>query len=155
MTETAIKVREMTADDLDAVLAVRLSTRENAITLLELQEDYGITTEGLALAMESHVRGWLCECGGRVAGFAMGDTSNGEVQVVAVHPDFEGRGIGRQVLRSVCAWLFAEGHAQLWLGANPDPGIRATGFYARLGWRRTGVMKGEDEVLVLDLPPDS
>ncbi len=145
-------LREMTAADLDAVLAIRLSTRENAITLQELEQDYGITTEGLARAMETHVRGWLCEVDGSVAGFSMGDASNGEVQVVAVHPGFENLGIGRCVLQAVCDWLFSEGHARLWLGANPDPNIRATGFYEKLGWRRNGEMKGEDEVLVLMKP---
>ena len=64
------------------------------ITLQELEQDYGITTEGLARAMETHVRGWLCEVDGSVAGFSMGDASNGEVQVVAVHPGFENLGIG-------------------------------------------------------------
>lgn len=144
----------MTVDDLDAVMEVRFSTRENAITLKELEEDYGITRESMVKAMQSHVRGWLCELEGSVAGFAMGDVENGEVQVVAVHPDFEGRGIGAQVLGAVCDWLFSEGHAQLWLGANPDPEIRATGFYAKLGWIPTGVMKGYDEVLVLNAPTD-
>ncbi|WP_161974022.1 GNAT family N-acetyltransferase [Hwanghaeella grinnelliae] len=142
----------MTAADLDPVLAVRLSTHENAITRQELEEDYGITTEGLARDMKTHIRGWLCEVDGRVAGFSMGDASNGEVQVVAVHPDFEGCGIGRRVLAAVCDWLFAEGHARIWLAANPDLDIRATGFYEKLGWRRNGAMKGEDEILVLVKP---
>lgn len=141
--------REMRIDDLPAVLALRAATRENAMTLEELEEDYGITPESLAQSMQSHVRGWLCECEGEVVGFAMGDRANGEVQVVAVLPDFEGRGIGKALLRQVRDWLFAEGYEEIWLGANPDPQVRATGFYRRLSWRRTGVMKGDDEVLRL------
>ena len=141
--------RPMTAADLPAVFAVRLATVENAVTLEELAEDYGITPESLAAAMETHVQGWLCEDGGRAVGFAMGDRSNGEVQVVAVLPGYEGRGIGRALLLEVQQWLFAQGHEEIWLGANPDPGVRASGFYRRLGWRRTGVMKGGDEVLRL------
>lgn len=140
----------MTAADVGAVLEVRLSTRENAITLQELEEEYGVTPESMARAMSANVRGWLCEAGGRVAGFSMGDASNGEVKVVAVHPDFERRGIGKQVLEAVCDWLYAQGHRRIWLRANPDPDIRATGFYHRLGWRRSGRMMGEDEVLTLD-----
>jgi ribosomal protein S18 acetylase RimI-like enzyme len=146
--------RPMTAADLPAVFAVRLATVENAVTLEELAEGYGITPQSLAAAMETHVRGWLCEDGGgedggRAVGFAMGDRSNGEVQVVAVLPGYEGRGIGKALLLEVQAWLFSEGHEEIWLGANPDPGVRASGFYRRLGWRRTGVMKGGDEVLRL------
>jgi ribosomal protein S18 acetylase RimI-like enzyme len=144
-----LSYRPMTAADLTAAFDVRLATVENAVTMEELAEDYGITPESLAAAMETHVQGWLCEDGGRAVGFAMGDRSNGEVQVVAVLPSHEGRGIGKALLLAVQDWLFAEGHEEIWLGANPDPAVRASGFYRRLGWRRTGVMKGGDEVLRL------
>jgi len=141
--------REMTADDVPAVLAVRFATRENAITLEELAQDYGITPARIAESLKGDVRGWLCAAEGDVVGFAMGDRATGEVQVVAVLPDFEGRGIGKTLLAKVCDWLFAEGHDEIWLGANPDPQVRASGFYRQLGWRRTGVMAGNDEVLRL------
>jgi len=150
--------RRMTVDDLPAVLAVRFATRENAITLEELENDYGITPASLAEAMQSHVRGWLCEAEGKAVGFAMGDRSNGEVQVVALLPDYEGRGIGKTLLGLARDWLFEAGHKEIWLRANLDPTVRATGFYRRLGWRRTGVMKGGDEVLKLrrsDVPVES
>lgn len=146
---TAPTFRRMGVDDLPAVFAVRLSTVENAITAWELEEAYGITPASLAETMRSHVQGWLCEVDGAVVGFAMADRSNGEVQVVAVLPSHERRGIGRTLLAMVCDWLFAEGHAEIWLRANPDPGIRATGFYRALGWRATGQNMGEDQVLTL------
>src|SRR3546814_4797097 len=65
--------RPMTATDLPAVFAVRLATVENAVTMEELAEDCGITPKFLAAAMETHVRCWLCEDGGRAGGYAMGD----------------------------------------------------------------------------------
>ena len=139
----------MTVDDLPAVFAVRLSTVENAITIDELRDDYGITQESLAESMGTHVCGWLCEDADIVVGFSMGDQKNGEVQVVAVRPNYEGRGIGKTVLSLVTDWLFAAGHQEIWLGANPDPTIRAYGFYRRLGWQATGRFKGEDEIMVL------
>ncbi|MEQ8354434.1 MAG: GNAT family N-acetyltransferase [Kiloniellaceae bacterium] len=139
----------MTADDIPAVLALRLSTVENAVTLEELKADYGVTPESLAAGMRCDVRGWLSEQDGKVLGFAMGDRSNGEVQVVAVLPGLEARGIGKAVLSKVRDWLFSEGHDEIWLRANPDPDVRASGFYRRLGWRRTGIMRGGDEVLRL------
>ena len=139
----------MAVDDLPAVLELRLSTAENAISLEELEQDYGITPQSLAEAMKTHVQGWLCEAEGTVVGFSMGDRSNGEVQVVAVRPGYEGLGIGKTLLARVRDWLFSQGHDEIWLGANPDPGVRAHGFYRKLGWRATGAMKGEDEVMVL------
>jgi hypothetical protein len=38
----------------------------------------------------------------------------------------------------------------VWLAANPDPAGRAHGFYRSLGWRPTGEMQHDDEILVLD-----
>ena len=145
----ALTFREMKIGDLPAAFAVRLSTLENAVTMQELEEHYGITPESLSTAIRAHVRGWLCEDAGRVVGFAMGDRSKGEVQVVAVLPEYEGRAIGKDLLDRVTAWLFSEGHQEIWLLSNPDPDVRAQGFYRKLGWRATGVRKGDDEVMVL------
>lgn len=147
----------MTPADLSEALELRASTRENAITADELERDYGITAESVTRAMAVHVRGWLCHtregpADDRMVGFAMGDAETGEVLVVAVHPDFEGRGVGTWILSAVRDWLFSLGHEQLWLGANPDPALRAGGLYRRLGWRPAGRMTGQDEVLVLDRP---
>lgn len=143
-----LRYRKMTPADLPAVFSVRLSTIENAITMEELEEDYGITPESLAKAMSSHVSGWLCEDSEAVVGFSMGDRLKGEVQVVAVLPEYEGNGIGKSLLTKVQNWLFSKGQEKIWLRANPDPTIRAYGFYRKLGWQATGRMKGDDEIMV-------
>ena len=146
--------REMQVQDLPAVFELRVSTRENAVTLEELEEDYGITPASLAEAMTRDVKGWLSEEQGLVVGFATGDRSNGEVQVVAVRPGFEDRGIGKQLLGFVQRWLHQEGHDEVWLLSNPDSGIRAHGFYRKLGWQPTGERRGYDEVLRRKAAPD-
>jgi ribosomal protein S18 acetylase RimI-like enzyme len=143
-----LRYRQITPADLPAVFSVRLSTIENAITMRELEDDYGITLDSLAKAMSSHVKGWLCEDSEVVVGFAMGDRLNGEVQVVAVLPEYERNGIGKSLLTKVQNWLLSEGHEEIWLGSNPDPTIRAYGFYRKLGWQATGRMKGYDEIMV-------
>lgn len=148
----ALTFRQMGIDDIPATFEVRLSTVENAITMAELDLHYGVTPESLADAMRSDVAGWLCADRTAVVGFAMGDRRSGEVLVVAVRPEYEGRGIGRALLARVQAWLFDEGHQALWLLANPDPKVRASGFYRRLGWRATGRRRGADEVLKLRRP---
>ncbi len=141
--------RKMTPADVPAALETRFATVENPISLAELERDYGVTPAGIAAALAGDVGGWLCEAGTRVAGFAMGDRNTGEVLVVAVHPDYEGRGIGKMVLDRVCAWLFAARHTRVWLYSNPDPSLRAHGFYRHLGWRATGERRGDDELLDL------
>ena len=141
--------RQLQISDLPAALTVRLSTVENAITIEELESHYGITPQSVSEAMKSHVKDWLCEASGRLVGFAMGDRSNGEVQVVAILPEYEGRGIGKDLLMRVQTWLFSEGHEEIWLLANPDPNTRAHGFYRKLGWRATGSLREDDEVMKL------
>ncbi len=147
-----LSYRQMNLDDLPAAFSVRLSTVENAITIERLETDYDITPESLAEAMKSQVKGRLCEDYELVVGFSMGDSSTGEVQVVAVLPDYEGNGIGRTLLTQIQNWLFSEGHEEIWLITTPDPGTRAYGFYRKLGWRATGRMVDDDEIMVLRKP---
>lgn len=152
-----LSYREMTIADIPAALALRVATIENAVTMEELEQDYEVTAESLAGAMQSAVRGWLCEdtaaeAASRVVGFAMGDRSGGEVLVVAVRPGCEGRGIGKSLLLQVQDWLFSEGFEEIWLLSNPDPAVRAHRFYRRLGWQATGRRKGGDEILTLRRP---
>lgn len=144
--------RPLTANDIPAVFAVRTSTRENTLTMEQLRDDYGVTPESMAVGLAATLRGWLCEEQDEVVAFAIGDGATGEVNVVAVLPGHEGRGIGKALLGRVQDWLFSMGHREIWLLANPDPAIRATGFYRRLGWRRTGEVRGTDEVLTLSAP---
>jgi len=143
------QIREIQVKDLPTIFDVRLSTVENAVTLEVLARDYDTTPESLADAMRTDVKGWLGEKSGRVAGFAMGDRGSGEVLVVAVRPEFEGQGVGGQLLAKVQSWLFSQGYEAIWLRASPDAGTRAHGFYRRLGWQPTGRMAGEDEILTL------
>jgi ribosomal protein S18 acetylase RimI-like enzyme len=141
----------MQLDDLPAVFAVRVSTAENALTMEQLERDYGVTPQSLAEGMKSDLKGWVCEEAGAVVGFAIGDRSTGEVHVVAVRPEYEARGIGKNLLSHVQTWLFSEGRQLIWLLANPDQRTRAHGFYRHLGWRPTGTLKGNDEVMTLQL----
>lgn len=58
-----------------------------------------------------------------------------EVLELAVHPDAEGNGIGRQLLSMIVAgqpaWLLTAEHAR-----------RAVAFYRRQGWQRLGAANG-------------
>lgn len=141
-------IREMTAADLPEAFLVRTATRENVITL-ETLSSYGITEASLAEAMIFDVKGWVSESAGRITGFVMGDKSTGEMQVLAILPDFENKGIGSKLLLKVTEWLFSNGHQQLWLKTTPNQSFRAYGFYQHFGWMPTGKMDSEDEVFVL------
>jgi GNAT superfamily N-acetyltransferase len=81
----------------------------------------------------------------------MGDSGKGEVLVLAMLPDFEGRGIGATLLSRVVEWLRSFNPARVWLSASSDPATRAYGFYRAAGWRPIGeIDTNGDEILVLD-----
>lgn len=144
-----LKVRKIQIDVISATLAVRLTTVENAVTMREWGRAHGVTPHSLSDAMKSQVKGWVCEEAASIVGFAMGDRSKGEVPVVAVRPEYKRKGIGRSLLTHVREWLFSEQHDEIWLLANPDPLIRATGFFRKRGWQATGTFMGNNEVLKL------
>jgi ribosomal protein S18 acetylase RimI-like enzyme len=55
--------------------------------------------------------------------------------VIAVLPEYEGKGIGRKLLELVQDWLF-ESNDKLWLQTEDNSNNRAYGFYLRMGWER-------------------
>ncbi|WP_255989057.1 GNAT family N-acetyltransferase [Chitinolyticbacter albus] len=141
-------IRETQLADLPELFRVRAATRENALSV-DYLATLGITPESAARSMASgESRGWLCEIDGRIVGFASGDRSSGEMLVLAVLPEYEGRGIGRALLQRVRDWLADCGCPRVWLAANPDPAGRAHGFYRRCGWQPLGEYSNGDEILI-------
>ena len=70
--------------------------------------------------------------------------------VLALLPEYENRGLGRQLLGTVVQQLRDNGHRRLFLGCSPNPSRRSFGFYRHLGWRSTGTSdRFGDEVLEL------
>ena len=135
---------------MEAIFELRAATRENAVSRERLAE-LGITPASVAGALaHEETRGWVGVAGLRVAGFCIAHGQHGEVQVLAVRPEFEGRGVGRALLSHAVEWLRTCAPPRIWLGASGDPRTRSHGFYRWLGWRPTGERDAHgDEVLVL------
>jgi GNAT superfamily N-acetyltransferase len=64
----------------------------------------------------------------------MGHAKTGEMWVIAVLKEFEGRGVGRALIARVEEWLAKVGWSEVWLTTDVDENFRAVGFYKRLGW---------------------
>lgn len=135
----------MTSADIYAAFRIRTSTTENALSMQDLEEWYGLTPATLTVAMQGSASGWVCEVDKEIVGFAMGDADEGELTVLAVLPEYEGKGIGKQLLAEVEQWLFGLGHKELWLMTTPDPALRAYNLYTSQGWSPTGEIDDEDE----------
>ena len=133
--------REIVAADVPALFYVRPRTRENALTLEELQR-LGITPQTVTESLAASTKGWLCEGDGQVVAFAMADRASGEFLVIAVLPEYEKRGIGGKLMSMTTQWLAASGCTRTWLTTDLDTTLRAYGFYRRQGWTDWKVERG-------------
>jgi ribosomal protein S18 acetylase RimI-like enzyme len=136
-----LEIREIAAADAPALLHVRTRTRENAYTLEQL-ERLGITAGSVAEKLATCYRGWLCADTDQVVGFCMADCSTGELWVIAVLPEYEGRGVGDRLMGLAEEWLWASGCTRAWLTTDVDTKLRAYGFYRRRGWTDWKVENG-------------
>lgn len=130
--------RPARGEDAAEFIRIRALTRENAVSATRLRA-LGITVDSWAGDLRSGgVVGFVAWRGRRMLGYCCGDAASGEIVVLALLPEAEGQGIGRELLRLVVAALAQRGHARLFLGCSTDPDSRSYGFYRHLGWRSTG-----------------
>lgn len=134
--------RQAATADIPGMSFVRLAVREN-----RLSNPARITPVMYADHLGPRGRSWVGECEGRVVGFSAGALPSpghdASIWALFVLPEYEGLGIGKQLLALAVEWLFAEGAPRIVLGTAV--GTRAEAFYERLGWRR-GAMRDGVEV---------
>src|SRR6185503_14710659 len=120
---------------LEELFSVRARTLQNRASK-EWLATRRIITAAIAVRMTSGtVRSWACFDEGVLFGFCNGAGTSGEVVVLSVLPEYEGKGIGKRLLLRVVEWLRSAGFKEPWLAASPDPNIRGHGFYRALGWK--------------------
>jgi GNAT superfamily N-acetyltransferase len=143
-----LEYRPAVPEDVAECIVVRGKTRQNAFSEDQLR-DIGITSTSWAENVRTGaVSGYVCIAAGAIVGFCFGMSDTGEIAVVAILPDFEGRGIGKALLGRTSEVLATLGHTRLFLGCSPDPDSRSYGFYRHLGWRSTGTFDQHgDEIL--------
>jgi len=139
---SAVKFREMTAADVPAALSyVRPRTRENAMTLEEL-ERLGINAQSVAESLVKSTKGWVCDDSGEVVAFSVADRATGEFLAIAVLPEYEGKGVGGRLMALAEEWLAASGCKRAWLTTDLDTTLRAYGFYRKRGWSDWKIERG-------------
>jgi GNAT superfamily N-acetyltransferase len=145
-----IHYRPAVSADAAECVALRGRTRENAISAATLAS-LGITAGSWASNIETgRLPGYACTDGDGIVGYCFGDKDTGEIVVLAVLPQYEGRGIGKTLLLRVVQDLRSLGYERLFLGSSSDRSHRSHGFYRHLGWRPTGSFDDNgDEVLEL------
>lgn len=126
-------IRKVTKGDIPDLFAIRIATWENERGAEELA-GLGITHESVRAMLGASHQGWIAHENGRPVGFAMANRETGELWVISVLAEYEGRGIGRALMEQAEGWLFAEGWKEIWLSTYLEEHWRAVGFYRHLGW---------------------
>lgn len=131
-------IREATVEDIREMMKVRISVKENILTdpsrVTDADNEEYLTKRG---------KGWVYELDGEIVGFAIVDLKDDNVWALFLHPEAEGKGIGKQLHHQMLNWYFSQGKEKIWLGTEPN--TRASGFYRKMGWQQTGML-GEDEM---------
>lgn len=147
-----LKYRPAQSEDAEECVALRGKTRQNAASE-EWLRSIGVTSKSWGEGIHSGtLPGHVCTVGGNIIGYCFGARETGEIVVLALLPDFENRGIGRELLNRMVQELAELGHSRLFLGCSPDPMSRSHGFYRHLGWSSTGTFDQHgDEILEFNI----
>ena len=129
--------REAIIDDIKQMQIVRNAVKENVLSNPELIKDADyipfITSNG---------KGWVCEIDEQIVGFAIVDIKEKNIWALFVHPNFEAKGIGKQLHKIMMDWYFTKTKETIWLSTEPKS--RAEIFYRMNGWKEVGTYgKGE------------
>ena len=117
--------------DIPAMHALRLGVREN-----RLSDPSRVTQADYERRLAQPGASWVAEVNGTTAGFAIADFPSRSVWALFVKPGFEGRGIGRFLLRQVTQNLEAAGPGTI--HRSTEAVTRAERLYAAAGWTRRG-----------------
>jgi len=133
-----VQFREAIIEDIPQIQRVRNSVKENVLSHPNLVtdadcEDY-ISLRG---------KGWVCEADGTIVGFSIADLKDNNIWALFLHPEYEGKGIGRKLHQLMMDWYFSQTDKTVWLSTAPNS--RAETFYRKAGWTETG-MHGSGEI---------
>ena len=129
--------REAVIKDIPQIQIVRNSVKENMLSNPAL-----ITDEDCATFITQRGKGWVCEMNDRIVGFSIVDLKENNIWALFVHPEFEGKGIGKKLHDIMLDWYFDQTKKTVWLGTAPN--TRAEKFYCKAGWKEIGLHgKGE------------
>ena len=93
-------------------------------------------------------KGWVCECDGKLVGFAIADLVEENLWALFIRPEYDGRGIGKKLMELALHWYFSKNKQRIWL--STAPGTRAEIFYKMQGWTEFGRMENGEVLFQLE-----
>jgi GNAT superfamily N-acetyltransferase len=132
-------IRPATRSDIPRIIEIRDSVHDNLLSDPDL-----VTEAGAAWLIDNRALWIWQEADGLVTGFSAGDVRDGSIWGLFVAPGYEGKGIGRALLKTACDALRESGHPFATLTAAP--GTRAEWHYRADGWTVTATNQKGDLV---------
>jgi len=133
-------IRVATEADVESLFDIRTSVLENHQSRAGLAR-VGVTPDSVAQMLHSSSRAWIASERKQDVAFSMADASDATVFAMFVRPAFEGRGLGRILMKRAEEWLFEQGCVEIWLLTDANRDVRANGFYRHLGWDDAGIQQ--------------
>src|SRR6476469_6190253 len=130
--------REATINDIPAIQVVRNSVKEN-----QLSDPSLVSDKDCESYLSVRGKGCVCEINNQIVGFSIVDSLANNIWALFVHPEYEGKGIGKRLHDLMLDWYFTQTKKTVWLGTAP--GTRAENFYNQAGWQKNG-RHGKGEV---------
>lgn len=131
-----MEFREAIPSDLEAIMDVRFSVKENVLSNPDL-----VTIADCEDFIFRRGKGWVCVVDEKVVGFSIVDLVENNIWALFVRPEFAQQGIGKQLHNLMLDWYFTQTQKTVWLGT--DPGTRAETFYRKSGWQHVGMYGNE------------
>ncbi|GAA3972123.1 hypothetical protein GCM10022246_25620 [Pedobacter ginsengiterrae] len=129
--------REATTSDIPQIQIVRHTVKENTLSDPAL-----VTDADCEEFVTQRGKGWVCEIEEEIVGFSIVDLKEHNIWALFLRPEFEGKGIGKELHRLMMDWYFDQTKEKVWLGTAPN--TKAEKFYELQGWKNVGrVNKGE------------
>jgi GNAT superfamily N-acetyltransferase len=124
-------IREAKIDDIKQIQIIRNSVKENMLSDPNL-----VTNKDCEEFMTVRGKGWVCEVDNQIVGFAIVDMKENNIWALFLLPEFEKKGIGQLLHKTMLDWYFTQTKEKVWLGTAFN--TRAENFYRKAGWSETG-----------------
>jgi len=136
----SIYLRTAQLSDIEGMFDVRTSVMENHLSREEMRQ-MGITEGVVGDMIEKSLCAWVATENNKIIGFSMILPDEGCLFAAFVLPEYEGKGIGRRLVRLAEQEIFQH-HEIAWL--ETDKNSRAAKFYMQLGWGNETDLNGTD-----------
>lgn len=130
--------REATIADIPQIQIVRHTVKENVLSNPAL-----VTDKDCVEYLTQRGKGWVCEADNQLVGFSIADLHDNNVWALFLRPEYEDKGIGKQLHNLMLHWYFSQTGETIWLGTAFN--TRAEKFYRMQGWKEAG-LNGTKEI---------